>query len=115
MRGLRIGEASNPGPPHWPRPAVSSAISNAAGDDALHSAQTNIPNRVWRLFDSFDLEEELRRPVRTVREPPRWFRGQLRRAFGIVLNEWRKTRSVAAWKIFLLVPRMLLEPTEETG
>ena len=29
--------------------------------------------------------------------------------------EWRRTRSAAAWKVFLLVPRMLLEPTEESG
>ena len=57
----------------------------------------------------------MRRLVRTIRESPRWFRGQLRRAFGIALNEWRRTRSPAAWKIFLLTPRMLLKPTDQQG
>ena len=117
MRGWRIGEASNPGPPHFPRGGVVlvDPAAEPAVEDVVHVPHTNIPNRAWRDFQNFDLEAEMRRPVRTVREPPRWFRGQLRRAFGIALNEWRRTRSAAAWKVFLLVPRMLLEPTEEDG
>ena len=33
-----------------------------------------------------DLEAEIRRPVQTVRELPRWFRGSLRQAFGMALR-----------------------------
>ena len=61
-----------------------------------------------------DLEAEVRKPVRTVREPPRWFRALLRQAFMLALRE-RKHRETAAWKLFVLTPRMLLQATQETG
>ena len=63
---------------------------------------------------ALDLEAELRKPARTVREPPRWFRGSLRQAFLLALRA-RPQRQEAAWKLFVLTPRMLLGPTEEHG
>ena len=73
-----------------------------------------IPRRAWGQLLELDLTAELQRPVRTVREPPRWFRGQLRRAYGFALREWHATKSAAPWKLFILTPRMLLAPAEET-
>ena len=70
---------------------------------------------MWRQLDSVDLDETLRTPVRTVRDPPRWFRGSLLKAYGIALREWQRRATPAAWKLFLLVPRMLLRPTDERG
>ena len=61
------------------------------------------------------MHELARDRVRTVREPPRWFRGQLLKAYCIALDEWSRTQSSAAWKLFLLIPRMLLQPTDERG
>ena len=71
--------------------------------------------RTWRQLDAVDLEAELRKPVRTVREPPRWFRGSLCRAFNIALKRWEMTPNASTWKLVVLLPRMLLRPTEELG
>ena len=82
----------------------------------VHGAEGNaLPPRMWRQFDDLDLEELFKRSVPTVRDPPRWFRGGLQQAFGVALREWNRHPSPAAWKLFLLVPRMLLAPTEEKG
>ena len=62
--------------------------------------------RRWRA-KAEDLESELGKRVRTVREPPRWFRGLLRQAFMMALRE-RHWRPTAAWKLFVHIPRMLL-------
>ena len=61
-----------------------------------------------------DLEAEVRKPARTMREPPRWFRGMLLQALMLALRE-RGRRPEAAWKLFILTPRMLLRPTAHTG
>ena len=78
-RGCRIGEASLPGPP---MPAIpGSARPEVAGEvnGDLPVGQTlHVPIRMWRRLDILDLAVELRRPVRTVRDPPRWFRAQFR-------------------------------------
>ncbi len=68
----------------------------------------------WSMMTALDLEAEIRKPVRTVREPPRWFRGSLRQAFLLALRS-REQRGEAAWKLFVLTPRMLLTPTSEQG
>jgi len=74
-----------------------------------------IPPRTWRQLEAVDLEAELQKPVRTVREPPRWFRGSLCRAFNIALRKWEMTPNASTWKLVVLLPRMLLRPTEELG
>ena len=68
----------------------------------------------WGEMAAYDLEAELTKPVRTVREPPRWFRASMRQAFGLALRAYRQ-RPEAAWKLFVLIPRMLLRPTDENG
>ena len=66
-------------------------------------------------MDAVNLEEIFSRPRGTVREPPRWFRAQLRKAFALAMSEWQRSGRAGAWKLFLLVPRMLLQPTELQG
>ena len=68
----------------------------------------------WREIAGISLEDALRKPVRTVRDPPRWFRAQLRQALAVALRE-RHRKPEAAWKLFVLTPRMLLRPTEANG
>ena len=53
--------------------------------------------------------------MRTVREPPRWFRGSLLQAYDIAFRQWQRDRSACSWKLTLLVPRMQLAPTAEQG
>ena len=77
-------------------------------------ARAGPPAAAWRAMGALDLEAELRKPVRTMREPPRWFRAMLRQAFMLALRE-RKHKADAAWKLFILIPRMLLRPTARMG
>lgn len=78
-------------------------------------ADGHLPPRTWRQLDDLDLAAELRKPVRTVRDSPRWFRASLLSAYGIALREWDRTPTPTTWKLVLLVPRMLLQHTEEKG
>ena len=50
-----------------------------------------------------------------MREPPRWFRASLARAYGQVLEEWAATKAAGSWKLFILIPRLLLRPTAHGG
>ena len=106
---------------HAPRPQAP-ATFEAEGPrrtplevTATPTASGSLPPRVWQQLESVDLAEVLRTPARTVRDPPRWFRGGLLKAYGLALREWARSPSPAAWKLVVLVPRMLLSPTEEKG
>ena len=72
------------------------------------------PARAWQWLRELDLEATLKQQVVTLREPPRWLRGQLRAAFNLAMRERVRHRE-AAWKLFVLVPRMLLRKTLENG
>eukprot|EP00973_Karenia_brevis_P084873 11777210-Karenia_brevis.AAC.1 len=63
------------------------------------SSEGAIPARAWRELQGLDLEATIRQRVSTVREPPRWFRGQLKGAFQLAMRE-RQRRPEAAWKLF---------------
>ena len=87
-------------------------------EPAARPTQTSaafLPPRTWRQLEGVDLEAELRQAVRTVREPPRWFRGPLLQAYWVALQQWARDRSTSSWKLLTLVPRMLLKPTDEHG
>ena len=62
-----------------------------------------------------DFEAALREPVLTMKEPPRWFRGSLLRAYSVALEEWERNKSVGSWALMLFVPRLLLTPTAKQG
>ena len=51
----------------------------------------------------------------TIRDAPFWFRTSIRRAYSIALSEWRRSKSTASWKLFVLIPRMLLRRTARGG
>ena len=68
----------------------------------------------WNFMRELDLDAELRKTARTVRDPPRWFRGCLRQAFLLAMRS-REHHEIAAWKLFVLTPRMLLGPTQCGG
>ena len=76
---------------------------------------TAIPRSAWTAWRSCNLERELFTTVPTVRDPPPWFRGSLRRAYAVALREWRDRKSAESWKLLLLIPRMLLRPTAVAG
>ena len=93
--------------------SASDAEDRAPADAA--NVRHRWPNRCLRTLDGINLASELRHGVRTVREPPRWFREPLRGAYKMVLEEWAAARSDAPWKLFALLPRMLLRPTSPHG
>ena len=111
-----MGPQIAPGTEHGDgRPFATDTARDSHQREATPDASFTMPAHAWRFLESLDLEAELQRPTRTVREPPRWFRGSLRKAFGFSLKEWRRRPTAATWKLFLLTPRMLLGATEETG
>lgn len=50
-----------------------------------------------------------------MKEPPRWFRGSLQRAYGVAIAEWQRSHSYASWTLLLFTPRLLLAPTKSKG
>ena len=53
--------------------------------------------------------------ARTVRDVPHWFRSSLRRAYRLALDAHHSGRGGAAWKLFELVPCMLLRHSAIKG
>ena len=75
----------------------------------VHRAQgRHISAESCAMIHGLHFEAKLRQPVRTVREPPRWFRESLRQAFALALRD-RTSHKEAAWELFVLIPLMLLE------
>ena len=95
-------------------PAGSTATSSTADANTRRENNQAPQASAWAAMEALDLEGTLRQPARTVREVPRWFRGSMRQAFGLALRS-RDQRNQAAWKLFVLAPRMLLRPTEVDG
>ena len=62
-----------------------------------------------------DFATTLRSTTTTLKQPPRWFRGSLQRAYGVALDEWQRSRSAGSWMLLLLTPRLLLTPTRSKG
>ena len=96
----------DPGVPVCPTPAA------AAQADA------------WLSLDNVDLQEELRHPVPTLQDVPPFLRAAVRGALVQALERLRAERSEGAatgtgssraWKLFILVPRMLLARTALRG
>ena len=85
-----------PGPPWAQRPETEQDVQERRIAEAAEQ-QFQVPIRMCRALEAIDFEAELRRPVRTVREPPRWFRGQFKKAMGYTLREWQRSRNVVAW------------------
>ena len=76
----------------------------------------------WATLDSVTLSEEWKHRCATIREVPEFFSSQLREAFSIAtarIREMHAKKKEAelerAWKLFLLLPRMLLSRTKYQG
>ena len=115
-----VNAATLPGPPNHTEPEGELLEDVQLSDVAevqSERPQTHsfLPTRTWRQRDGLDLELELRKPVRTVREVPRWFKGCVLQAYSVALRQWHRDRTAASWKLVVLVPRMLLQPTLEHG
>ena len=110
----RIDEA--PGGPQADGAAAAAtpALATSAPPPTPATARTEPPASAWQEVADLDLERVLRQSAVTVREPPRWFRGSLRQAFMLALRA-KVRHPVAAWKLAILAPRMLLAPTEQKG
>ena len=76
----------------------------------------------WASLDSITLKDEYKHACATVREVPEFFSRQLQEAFYIATSRIRTMHSQKkdielerAWKLFLLLPRMLLTRTRMKG
>ena len=64
---------------------------------------------------ALDYDAELEHHVPTLREPPRFVRSTLRRAYAVSLRERARAGSTASWALFDLTSRMLLRRTQHQG
>ena len=113
MRQFHIGA--------FPAAAAGSTQPDPHATPRTQQQQTATPRagragqRCWQQLEHISLETIFRQDVVTVQDVPRWFRANLRRAFGVALRQWRQCGSSESWKLFLLIPQMLLRPTQARG
>ena len=88
------------------------AVSQSAGGIAA----------AWATLDAIELKDEWKYPCATVREVPEFFRRQLQEAFHVATARIREMHGKKkdlelerAWKLFLLLPRMLLSRSKQRG
>jgi len=102
-------------------PAAPALLAEAAdaADGAPHDDKVpGILREAWDSWAAVDYAAALREPLHatlTMKEPPRWFRGSLVRAYGVALDEWMRSKSTASWALLLFTPRLLLAPTSNKG
>ena len=82
---------------------------------------SKINNDTWKSLDDISLEQEWRLPCSTIRDVPGFFAGSFREAMNLALKRIENTHDksdadkVRAWKLFFLLPRMLLSRTKKRG
>ena len=100
-------------------PAAAPVAAGSAGEDAAAPAASAPPGRPpgssWDRWAAVDFEAALRNPATTLKEPPRWFRGSLQRAYAVALEEWGRSKSAASWLLLLFTPQLLLSPIKAKG
>ena len=76
----------------------------------------------WATLDAIELKNEWKYPCATVREVPEFFRRHLQEAFYVATARIREMHGKQkdlelerAWKLFLLLPRMLLSRSKQRG
>ena len=100
-----------------------SQTQNASQPSAVRSqfvvpGDANAPP--WASLDTIVVASEFKKSVPTMKDIPDGFRGPLRAAFHFVLQAIVENHSVDAvkeehaWKLLLLLPRLLLRPTTST-
>ena len=68
-----FGVQQPPAPPPPERAAAAEVAEAQGSDERADAVPRAIPAKVWKEFDEVDLEKIIKQPVRTVREPLRWF------------------------------------------
>ena len=116
------------------QPTVVAAAEHHNDSDSAHTQVPECPAQAlaspgqWEQLDAGDLAEEFRHPAPTLQDAPPFMRGAVRSAFTQALSELRAAaaagpaasqanaaRAARAWKLFLLVPRMLLTRATQQG
>ena len=102
--------------------AKSGAKSKWVPKVAAAPSEAQSKAEAWATLDSIDLAEEWKHACATVREVPEFFRRQVQEAFHVATSRIRtmhgkdKEKELErAWKLFLLLPRMLLSRTKSKG
>ena len=94
------------------------ASSDPAARDETRTAATRSS---WESLDAVVLRDVFAAPLPTMRDVPRFLASSVRRAFVHALRGLHSPNPAAGitaeqpWKLFLLVPRLLLTRTRETG
>ena len=90
------------------------AVSQGGGATGMAAA--------WATLDDINLAKEWKNPCATVREVPEFFSRQLQEAFRVATSriqdmhgKGKEVELARAWKLFLLLPRMLLSRTKYKG
>ena len=76
----------------------------------------------WERLDEVDLDDLFLQKIPMLKTCPRFLRGRLRHCFGVALRERHRAKlagdrvaEVRAWKLFGMVPIMLLRRTKHSG
>ena len=95
--------------------------TRTAATASAPGAQARATRSSWESLDAVVLRDVFAAPLPTMRDVPRFLAAGVRRAFVHALRGLHSPNPAAgitaerAWKLFLLVPRLLLTRTRETG
>ena len=105
-----------------PCPADDEAFAGASQGSSSNSALAGIPAPAWSSLDAVDLAAEFGTPVPTIQDVPAFLRAGVRQAFVLAMRALREAHArgtapqqTRAWKLFLLIPRLLLHRPREPG
>ena len=72
------------------------------------SVPSDIPQKCWQQLDQVDLREVFLQRIPMFKSCPRFLRSSLRFSFGVALRERCPVAELRVWKLFGLVPIVLL-------
>lgn len=110
-------QAAPPTPaPSTPRPPPSECeapLSDSSLPAVREPTNPRLPAAAWTWLDNIDLTVELREPVLCMRQPPRFLGPAITKAYLLPLRliaseHTTPQQRLRAWKLFLLIPRLLL-------
>ena len=97
-----------------------SRSQEAQSESKAQERKQKIGTEAWLSLLDVDLEEEWKQACTTIRDVPYFFQSAIREAYSISLEKINAenidgAEYECAWKLFLLIPRMLLKKTNEKG
>ena len=103
-------------------PPMSRHVGPEVRRQARPAVPTQVPSDSWLELDSVDLKQFFTKRPPMLKRCPHFLRGRLRQCFAIALRERYRARQEQdaaaeerAWKLFGLVPAMLLHRPRGTG